>query len=191
LGYAARAATLLVAEYDRLQVLELDFFGNDDTLTDKRRLKPDPAARVQIMAAVADARRLADAVLRKSATDRRALFAMTMVVGAEMQYAAIIEKRYIRGGSLTMEAQALSDRALALDPPIYDAYATVGSVEYIVASLNPFYRLVARLIGLHGSKALAVEHLQIVMAKGRYYRPFAKMLLSALHLREGQLKQAR
>ncbi len=191
LGHAARAVTLLVAEYDRLQVLELDFFSDDDTLTDKKRLKPDPAVRARIMAAVAESRRLAGATLGTAPADRRALFAMMMGVGVEMQYASIVEKRYVRGGSLTMESQALCDRALALDPPIYDAYVTLGSIEYVVASLNPVYRLIARLLGLRGSKALAMEHLQLVISKGRYYGPFAKVLMAALHLREGELQQAR
>ncbi len=191
LAHSARGIGLLFAEFNRLQILELDFFGDDDVLTDKKRVSPDPAVRDRILAAAAEARRLADLTLKKSPYDRRALFAMTMAVTAEMEYAGIVEKRYVRSGSLSRESQALADRMLALNPPIYDAYVTLGSIEYVVGSLNPFYRIVAGLFGLRGDKALAADHLEIVMVKGRYYAPFAKMLRAVMYLRDGQLKQAR
>lgn len=191
LGHAARAAAHLFAEFDRLRILELDFFGNDDRLTDRARLLPDPAVRQKIFASTAEARKLAGTRLATASADRQALFAMGMAIGVETQYATLIEHRYIRGGSLSKELQAMADRMLALEPPIYDAYVTLGSIEYVVANLNPVYRLLARIRGLRGSKQLAVEHLRIVTTQGRYYRPYAKILLAVFYSREGQLTQAR
>ncbi len=191
IGYGARATVLTFEEYHRLQILELDFFSSDDDVTGTLRVKPDPRVRDRIMAAAEEARRLARLALKSSPSDRRALLAMGMGLGMEMQYAAIVEKRYVRTGSLSRECQALADRELALNPPIYDAYVILGSIEYIVASLNPFYRFVARMLGLRADKVLAIAHLQIVMEKGQYFGPFAKMLMSVVHVRDGQLKEAR
>jgi hypothetical protein len=191
LGYGARAAVLVFEEYQRLQILELDFFGNDDDVTGKLRVKPDPAVRAQVMEAIAQARRLAGNALAADPADRRALTGLGIAAGVEMQYAAIVEKRYIRTGTLSRECQALADRSLALSPAIYDAYVVLGSIEYVVASLNPFYRFVARLFGLRADKALAIDHLQIVAARGQYFGPFAKMLLAVVSVRDGKLPEAR
>ncbi len=191
LGHAARAAAVLFAEYDRLKILEFNFFENDDSLTDKARLKPDPAVREKILASTAEVRRLVTRRFASNPRDRRASFAMTMGIGSEAQYTAIIEKRYIRGGTLTKETQSLAERMIALDPPIYDAYLTLGSIEYAVSNLNPFYRMLARFRGLRSGKDKAREHLQIVVDKGAYYGPYAKVLLAVLHIREKRLTTAR
>jgi hypothetical protein len=191
LAHAARAAATVFAEFDRLRILDLDFFGSDDALTDKQRLTPDPAVRARIFAATTEARRLAGLALKRNGADRRALFATVMAVGVETQYTGIIEKRYIRGGTLSKEGQTLAEKMVALTPPIYDAYVTLGSIEYMVGNLNPVYRFLARMRGLRSDKAEAATHLQLVIAKGQYYRPYAKILLSVFYLREGRLRQSR
>ena len=191
LAHAARGAAEVFAEFDRLHILDLEFFESDDALTDKRRLTPDPAVRGRIFASTTEARRLAGAALKKNPADRRALFATVMAVGVETQYTGIVEKRYLRGGTLSKEAQDLAEKMLALSPPIYDAYVTLGSIEYTVGNLNAVYRFFARLRGLRSDKEDAAKHLQIVIANGHYYRPYAKILLAVYHSREGQLKRAR
>jgi hypothetical protein len=191
LAHAARAASYVFAEFDRLRILDLDFFGSDDALTDKKRVTPDPAVRSLIFASTTEARRLAGLALKKHAWDRRALFATVMAVGVETQYTGIIEKRYLRGGTLSKEAQDLAEKMLALTPPIYDAYVTLGSIEYTVGNLNPVFRFFARMRGLRGDKVEAAKHLQIVVSKGHYYRPYAKILLAVYYSREGQMKRAR
>ena len=190
-GHAARAVALLFAEFDRLRILELDFFESDDRLTDKARLTSDPAVRETIFASTAEARRLAGDRLAEASADRRGLFAKGMAIGVENQYATLIEHQYIRGASLSKESQDMAEKMLALEPPIYDAYLALGSIEYVVASLNPVFRLVARFTGLRSSKDLAIEHLQIVTTEGRYYGPYAKILLAVFYSREGKLTQAR
>ena len=191
LAYAARGAAAIFAEFDRLRILDLDFFGSDDALTDKKRLAPDPAVRKRIFASTTEARRLAGLALKKNPWDRRALFATGMAVGVETQYTGIVEKRYLRGGTLSKEGQDLAEKMLALSPPIYDAYVTLGSIEYMVGNLNPVFRFFARLRGLRADKEQAAEHLLVVVSKGHYYQPYAKILLAVYYAREGQLKVAR
>lgn len=191
LGYGVRATVLTFEEFDRLQILRLDFFSSDDALTGVLRVTPDPRVRERIFAAAEEARRLAGLTLKSSPSDRRALVAMGMGLGIEMQYAGLVEHSYVRAGSLSRASQALADRQLALVPPIYDAFIILGSIEYVVSSLSPFYRFAARLLGLRADKALAIDHLQIVMAKGQYFSPFAKMLMSVVDVRDGRLKEAR
>jgi tetratricopeptide (TPR) repeat protein len=91
---------------------------------------------------------------------------------------------------LSKEAQQYARKLLAMNPPFFDAYMTLGSVEYIVSSLNFFFRLFVRFDQIEGSKQKAIENLNKVIAYGRFYPPFAKILLSVIYLRENQQQQA-
>ena len=82
-------------------------------------------------------------------------------------------------------------RLLALNPPVYGAYLTLGTAEYVVSNLNFFFRLFVRFDDkIEGSKQKAIENLELVIKYGHYYKPFAKILLAALHLREKRPAEA-
>ncbi len=190
LVYAVRGAAHLFAEFDRQHVLEFAFFENDDKVTDQKKLKPDPAVRERLFGTTAQAKKLGLARLETDPYDRNALFAVLMAQSTEADYVGFIEKRYFRTYLASRETQRYARRALALDPPIYDAYLTVGAAEYIVGSLNFFFRLFVRLDKIEGDKKKAISDLEIVVEKGRYYGPFAKILMAAVHLREKRPQQA-
>lgn len=186
LPHAVRAAAYLFTEFERQGILELQFFEDDEAVTERQRLRPDPAAGRRLFAASARARELAAARLTARPDDRHALFALCLAVGTEADYAGLIEKRYLRTYRLSRESQRIARRLLALDPPAYDAYLTTGTAEYVVGSLNAFFRIFVRLDQIDGSKEKAVTELETVATRGHYLRPFAKVLLAAIHLRENR-----
>jgi hypothetical protein len=188
--YAVKAAAYLYSEFQRLEILETEFFANDDKVTDKKKVKPDPAVRAMLFRLTGDARLRATARLAVDAKDRDAMLAMCMATGVETDYTSLIEKKYIRGYSLSKESQQYARKLLSLNPPCYDAYLTLGSVEYVVGNLNFFWRLFVRFDQIEGSKQRAIEELKKVIDGGRYYPPFAKILLSVIYLREKQPQQA-
>jgi tetratricopeptide (TPR) repeat protein len=187
---AIHASALLFEEFDRLQILELEFFESDDTVTDKKKIKPDPEVRKRLFAITAEARDLAQVVLALDPDDSNALFAMCTAVGVETDYAGLIEKKYFRTYSLSKESQKYARRLLALNPPFYDAYVTMGTVEYVVGNLNFFFRLFIRFEQIEGSKQKAIEDLKKAAEHGRYFGPFAKTLLAAIYMRENQTELA-
>ncbi|MFB3853937.1 MAG: hypothetical protein ACE148_08955 [Vicinamibacterales bacterium] len=189
LVHAVRGAAWLFGEFDRLKILELNFFADDERVTD-RRLKPDQGTREKLFDATAKARRLALARLQRAPGDAHAMFALCTAAGVETDYVALVEKRYFRSYSLSKESQAYARKLLAMEPPVYDAYLTLGSVEYVVGNLNFFFRLFVRFEGIEGSKRKAIDLLGKVAESGRYYRPFAKVLLAAIYFREKQPREA-
>jgi hypothetical protein len=188
--YSVRAAAYLYSEFDRLKILELEFFTSDDRVTGKRTGKPDPAARAQLFQMTAEARRRAAAILAVDPREPNAIFALCMAAGVETDYTSLLEKKYFRSYSLSKEEQKYAQKLLALTPPVCDAYLVLGSTEYVVGSMNFFFRLFVRFDRIQGSKQKAVEHLRKVIDGGRYYPPFAKILLSVIYLREKQPDRA-
>ena len=189
-AYALRGAVYLFAEYNRLKILETDFFSNDDKLTDKKLLKPDPAARTRIFSATGEARKKAAARLALHPEDRMALFALSMAAGLESEYTVMVEKKYLRSYGLSKETQKYARSLLALNPPVYDAYVTLGSAEYVVANLNFFFRIFVRFDGIEGSRQIAIKNLTTAIDRGRFYRPYAKILLTVIYLREKRIEDA-
>lgn len=182
--YSVKAAAFFFSELDRLKILQTEFFEDDDKVVDRRKLSPDPAIRRQIFRLFELTRQHAAARLARHPTDREALFALAMASGLETDYAALVDRRRFGSFSLAKHSQAHALRLLALDPPYYDAHLTTGSVEYVVGSLPFFLRWFVRIDQVEGSKQKAVEHLRIVAERGRYYGPFARVLLSVIALRE-------
>lgn len=187
---AVKAAAYMFAELHRLKILELDFFADNSNVTDRKELKPDPVLRREFYARIEDAKRLAEARLASHPGDREALFAMCMATGLVTDYAALVERRRLGSFSLSRQNQVWARKLLALEPPYYDAYLTYGAVEYVVASLPFFIRWLVRFEMVEGSKEKAVANLETVARHGKYYGPFARILLSVIHMREKRLEQA-
>jgi len=91
---------------------------------------------------------------------------------------------------LSRRNQAYARKLLALRPPVDDAYMTFGTVEYVVGSLPFFVRWFVHLDQISGSKQKAVEDLELVARRGRYYGPLARMTLAVIHIREKRFGKA-
>jgi len=189
--YAVRAAAYHFGEMDRLHILETDFFMNDENLSSKEKLKPDPRVRAALYDSIDRAKKLAQQKLAVNPDDRDALFTMCMAASVLTDYTALVERRQWRSVSLAAEVNNYAQKLLALHPPVVDAYLNVGSVEYIVGSLPFFIRWFVHYDGIRGQKQLGVEELKQVVANGRYYAPYAKVLLAVACLREKKLSEAR
>src|ERR1700752_2314986 len=77
-GPVSQAAGFLFSEFDRLGVLEAQFYENDNSFFARPKLTPDPEVHNQFLNAITRAENLAHARLAKDPTDRDALFALTL-----------------------------------------------------------------------------------------------------------------
>jgi hypothetical protein len=188
--YSLRAAALLFSEFDRMQILELDFFADDESITDRKRLKPDKTIRADFFRAIEQARTLSSARLAIAPKDVNASLAIFVATGVETDYTLLIEKSYRRGYSLSKETQKYANQLLAMNPPIYDAYLSPGMLEYGVGNLNWFFKLFIHFDQIKGNKQKAIEYLRLVIDRGRYYSTYAKILLSVIYLRDKKPGQA-
>ena len=190
MGHTFRASSDLFFELDRLKVLEGEFFADDKRIAGKRGMKPDPALHQALFASMDRARQAANQRLKTNPNDSDALFALAINSGMTMDYTALIEKRQISSLSMAKESQRLALQVLKVDPGYTDAYLTTGSTEYILGSLPFFVKWFVKIDEAQGDKLLAVRKLERVAEGGRYLGPFAKILLSLIHLREKRLPQS-
>lgn len=191
LGPTSDAAAYLFSEFDRLGVLQSQFFVDDAKLKKSQKLTPDPVARQAFQSALAKSDRISDSILARSPQNRDALFAKAMNQGLRADYTALIEKRYLASVSYVKSAAILAERLLSNDPTYYDAYLAPGVENYILG-LNPApVRWLFRLYGAQTNKTQGIQSLRVTAAKGHYLLPFARLLLAIAALRDKNRDQAR
>ncbi len=191
LGSAAEAASYLFEECYRQGVLTSEYFLNDKRFLGKVPIKPDQDLRDAFFAADLRAQNLARLALQADPGDVNALFAMTLSLGMQADYASLIEKHQVESLAMVREADKFATKLLTADPDASDAYLTLGAANYIIGSLSVFKRFFLRLRGISGDKTVGVLQLEIAATRGHYLRPFAKILLAMVALRENRTALAR
>ena len=189
-GPVSEAAGYLFSEFNRLGVLESQFFADDKFLAGRTHLTPDAATRDHFENALARAEALAQTRRAKDSRDSDALFSLTLASGLRADYAALIEKRNFASLHYTRQAADWAQQLLAADPKRYDALLATGFTKYVIGSMSAPVRWLLRMGGLPGDKQSGISDLKIVATQGHYLAPFARILLSIAYVREADKPHA-
>ncbi len=191
LGSASEAAAYLFEECYRQGVLTSEFFLDNKRFLGKIPLKPDPKLRAAFFAADKQAQDLAQLRLKANPDDTNALFAMTLSLGMQANYASLIDKRQLDSLKKVREADVYAMKLLVVAPDAADAYLGLGMANYFIGSLPGTKRFFLGFAGIHGDKKAGIQQLEITAEHGHYLRPFAKILLALAALREKKTEVAR
>lgn len=186
LGPVSDAAAYLFAEFDRLHILQTEFFTHDQHFTTDNRLVPDPELRRKFQEALQATRTVA----ARGPADNNARFALILSNGLESDYLALIEKRYRESLQKMKSGRTMAESLLASDPTYYDAWIAVGVENYMLSVKPAPIRWLLRMGGAETNRALGIEKLKLTAEKGHYLAPFAKLLLAVDALRQHNNQQA-
>jgi hypothetical protein len=191
-GPVSEAAGYLFSEFNRLGVLEAQFFENDEAFNGRSRPTPDPALRARFQSALDRSQALAHARLKKDDKDRDALFALTLASGLQADYAALIEKRNLASLHFTKEASVWAQQLLAVcnSNNCADVLVATGFSKYIIGSMSAPVRWLLRMDRLPGDKKAGIADLQTTAQHGRYLAPFARVLLAIAYVRDKDKQRA-
>lgn len=184
MGPVSEAADILFSEFNRLGVLEAQFYESDSVFAARKTYHADPAQRSRFEQQLDRAEQMAKAKLARDPRDPDALFAMTLSNGLRSDFAALIEKRNVASLHYTKEATAWAQQLLAADPTCYDAHLATGVSRYIIGSMAAPVRWILRIGGVSGDKAGGIAELQTAAAHGQLLAPFARILLAIAYVRE-------
>jgi len=176
---------------NRLGVLETKLFEDDSNFDSRKKLTPDPAVKEKFENALRRAEMHAHDALAKDPNDKDALFSMALSNGLRADYAALIEKRNMASLGFTKDASTYAQKLLTNDPQYYDGYIASGLGKYIIGSMSAPIRWILRIGGYNGDKEQGRKELAITAEKGRFLKPFAKLLLAVGFLRDKDKKSAR
>ena len=187
LAPASDAAAYLFAEFDRLHILQSEFFTQEQHFYTDGKLTPDPEVKKKFDADLNWARVLAS----RKPGDPNAMFAALLAVGLRSDYMALIEKSYGAAFRDMKGARAQADKLLARDPNYYDAWIAIGVENYMLSIKAAPVRWLLRLWGGETDRSVGIEKLRLTAEKGHLLAPFARLLLAVAALRDKDINQAR
>ncbi|HET9530865.1 MAG TPA: hypothetical protein VFQ92_10960, partial [Blastocatellia bacterium] len=129
---------------------------------------------------------VAKARYEKDSKDVESLYYHAAAVGLRAGYNVTVKRSFRRAIGDANESIQLQKRVVKLDPNYFDAYMSIGLYEYVIDSLPWVWRTLARLAGLTGSKQKGIEHLEMVVERGKYAADDARVLLIGIYSRERQ-----
>jgi hypothetical protein len=185
LAPVADAASVLFTIFAKHNVLQAEFFVLDIRYEERRKVQPDVESVQRFERALGRGEQLSTEALARNPRDKDALFALTLVYGLRADYAALIERRDMVALRHSRRANEFATRLLAIDGEYYDAYLATGLQKYLVSLRSAPVRFLLRLGGIEGDREEGIRQLSLVAERGRYLAPFAQILLSVSHLREG------
>jgi hypothetical protein len=187
LGPASDAAAYLFTEFDRLHILQSEFFVHEEHFYTDHRLTPDPAMKQKFEAELDKGVTLAN----RAPEEPNSRFALVLAHGLRSDYLGLIEKRYLPAFKEMKVARAMSEQLLAVHPEYADAWIAIGVENYMLSLKPAAVRWLLRLGGGATDRGVGLEKLRITAEKGHYLLPFARLLLAVAALREHQPARAR
>ena len=151
LGSASEAAAYLYEECYRQGILTSEFFLDDKRFLGNL-LQAGPRTAAAFFAADKRAQDLAQLRLKTNPDDANALFAMSLALGMESDYASLIDKRQLDSLKKIGEADPYSRKLLVVAPDAADAYLGLGTANYVIGSLSGPKQLFLGFAGIHGDK---------------------------------------
>jgi len=191
MGPASQAAGILFSEFNRLGVLEAQFYENDSLFANRKTYQADPGQKARFDEQLGRAETLAAARLKSDPHNRDALLAMTLASGLRSDFAALIEKRNLLSLRYTKEATSWAAQLLAAHPTCYDAHLAGGVSRYIIGSMAAPVRWILRVGGIPSDKQGGISELQLTADHGQLLAPFARILLAIAYVRERDTERAR
>ena len=150
--------------------------------------KVDPKVVEEFRNLTREAKRLAEARLKKNPKDIEALYFLGAIAGLKASFHEAVERRHFAALKEGSESVDRHRDVLRLDPKYIDAELTIGVYDYVVGSLSLPKRLLAGIAGARGSKKRGLATLERVAKEGRWSRDDAKSALILLYTREKRFK---
>jgi len=186
LGPVSDAAAYLFSEFDRLHILQSEFFVHDQHFMTDHRLEPDPEIRRRFESALDASGKLAE----RAPDSAAAMFAMVLCRGLHSDYMALIEKRYLPSLREMKAGRELAEQLLARHPEYADAWLAVGVENYMLGIKPAPLRFLLRMGGAETDREAGLARLRLTAERGRYLAPFARLMLAVAALRDGRRDKA-
>jgi hypothetical protein len=183
------AAAYLFSEFDRLHILQAEFFLEDQGFDGK--VTPDPKLKASFEQALELGESLADAAIARAPDDKNALFSKLMAHGLRADYLGMIEKRYLPSLREMKQGRALARRLLAIDPNFGDAYLAIGVENYVLSQKPMPLRWFLKMYGSETDAERGIANVRLCIEHGFYMKPFARLMLAVAAIREKRFDQAR
>lgn len=190
LGPVSDAAACLFSEFDRLHILQAEFFTSDKNFRSTEKREPDIATKTRFENDLKKTHELATLEMQQPDGRANAIFAETLRLGLHADYLALIEERDFAALSEIKKAREVAEQLLSTNPNYYDAYIAIGVENYLLSRKPAPLRWMLRAGGSETDKQVGLDKLRLTAEHGHYLLPYARLLLAVADLRDGDKSDA-
>src|SRR5271165_6124 len=190
LGPVSDAAAYLFSEFDRLRILQSEFFVDNNSFFSMRRSIADPAVKADFHQDLHRSEELASTVLSTAPDDANALLASVMRTGLHADYLSLIEKHNMAALSEVKQGRTIAERLLSKHPDCYDGYLAIGLENYLLSLKPAPVRWILHATGAQTDRQAGIEKLRLTADKGHFFKPYARLLLAVAALRDKNKPEA-
>jgi hypothetical protein len=191
LGSGSDAAAYIFTEFDRLGVLDIELFADDNRFESRTRPPIDPLLKQGFTDRIAQSERLADTALQHNPKDANALYCKAVTSGMQADWASLIDRHEYGAYKFSELASKYAKQALAIAPTLYDANLAVGIENYMLSLKPAPIRWILGMAGAGTNKAEGVRLLKLTAEQGHYLAPFARLMLAVGELRDGRTQSGK
>ena len=184
------ASAIMFKEMYRIGALDTESYANDSFLDIKAKRPLDPEVSKRIDDLLDQTEKLCDARLDKDPKDIDALYARGVERGLRSTYMGMGQKAWVSAARSALAARRDHERVLQLDPNFVDAKMTIGIHNYIIGSLNWFYRAMIAVTGVTGNRQKGLAYLREVADANGVASMDARIALALFLRREQKYPEA-
>jgi tetratricopeptide (TPR) repeat protein len=180
----------LFRELNRLDLLDTTLYAHEGFLTSKHTVTEDKDAKSRINELADRAVQLASDRLKSDPKDVEALYARGYARSLKATYAGLVQRAFVSGLHLALQARADHEKVLQLDSEFVDAKMVVGIHEYVVGTLPSPIKIMAGMLGAGGSKAKGMLLLQDCAKRGIITSVESRTTLTLFLRHDGRYNEA-
>jgi tetratricopeptide (TPR) repeat protein len=184
------AEAVVFGEIYRIGALDTETYANDSFLDLKAKRPLNPETTNHINELLERSEKLCDARLDKDPNDIDALYARGVERGLRSTFMGMGQKAWMSAVRSALAARRDHERVLQLDPKYVDAKMTIGVHNYIIGSLNWFYRTMIAVAGVTGNKQKGLNYLREVADSNGAASMDARVALALFLRREQKYPEA-
>ena len=189
-GPQSMAASLWVQQLNESWELKATLYSDKTYANKDSKPKVDQKQVDEFRKWTRQAKKFAEARLKRNARDVEALYFLGAAEGLEAAYAAGVERKYMPALRTGSRAVNHHKKVLELSPEFHDAELTIGLQNYVIGSLSLPLKMLAKTVGVSGSKKRGLKELERVVHEGQWARDVARVLLVDLYKREQRWDEA-
>ena len=183
-------SAVMFKEMYRIGALDSESYANDSFLDLKAKRALDPEVTKRVDELLERSETLCDVRLKKNPDDIDALYARGVARGMRSTYMGMGQRAWLSAVRSALAARRDHERVLQLEPGFVDAKMSIGIHNYIIGSLNFFYRSMIALTGVTGNKQKGLEYLREVSAANGVASMDARIALALFLRREQKYPEA-
>src|SRR5512145_1639694 len=182
---ALRAAQSLI---DLAPAHPAGYFYRAATYWQRRLITYDPPQRAMLLSQFQEATQRARAMAEHlpDAQAAEAAFYLGAIYGMQARM-HFVEQQYVRALLAAKQASTYLQQCVARAPDWYDAYAGLGTYQYVLSRVPGVWRgIVQQLIGIAGDRNRGLQALEQARTAGRLSVPEAGSLLAKIYVLPGE-----